>query len=62
MARAHRVILDGFTANTQNLAERFRVVKDKLEEIDGMKLDNELLAPTWAALRDACLLNAKVFR
>ena len=45
-------ITDKFTATTQDLAERFRVVKDRLEEIDNMKLDNELLAPPWVALRD----------
>ncbi|KAG8773410.1 hypothetical protein FRC20_001985 [Serendipita sp. 405] len=46
--------INGFTIQTQMLAERFRTVKDKLEEIDTHKFD-EPLAPTWIGLRDRYL-------
>ncbi|KAG8847404.1 hypothetical protein FRB91_011811 [Serendipita sp. 411] len=44
---------NNITTHTRMLAERFRMVKDRFENIDKRGSD-EPLAPTWIGLRDVC--------
>ncbi|KAG8841566.1 hypothetical protein FRB91_004894 [Serendipita sp. 411] len=45
--------IDNITTHTRMLAERFRAVKERFENIDKHELD-EPLVPTWIGFRDVC--------